>query len=294
MKHEWLNDFTIKNIDCRDGLKIIPNNSIHLVATDPPYFLHGMGDDWNSDSLKRRTNNTSSCTSSVSGLPTSQHFDRQQGLELYWFLLPIFKECYRVLVPGGYLIAFAQPRLYHRMASAADDAGFEIRDQAIWEHEGGQGKAARQDHIIKNMKISNDAKESLRKSISGRKTPQLLPKYEPFVIAQKPREGTFVENWMKWDAGLIRIEEDNGRNASTIFRENKTKLRKKFDHMTIKPINIMTRIINIFCPPEKVILDPFLGSGTTGEAALKLGHRFIGFEKDITHYNTAMRRLEAL
>ena len=285
---------TIKNVDCRDGLKALANNSVHLIVTDPPYFLDGMGDDWTSGVLKGRTKNASSQTSSVHGLPASQPFDRKQGVALYEFLHPIFKECFRILVPGGYLISFAQGRLYHRMASAADDAGFEIRDQAIWEHEGGQGKAASQNHVVEKMKISRTEKEQLLQSIDGRKTPQLLPKHEPFVIAEKPREGTFVENWMRHRVGLIRIQTVEGRQRTTVFCQRKPKLREEFDHMTIKPLDLMVQIISTFAPPKATIVDPFLGSGTTGEAAIRLGHTFIGFEKDPQHFTTAQRRFKGV
>ena len=52
------------------------------------------------------------------------------------------------------MVAFSQGRLVHRLAVAAEDAGFEIRDLCVWEHEGGQGKAFTQDHFVRKMDLS--------------------------------------------------------------------------------------------------------------------------------------------
>jgi site-specific DNA-methyltransferase (adenine-specific) len=48
------------------------------------------------------------------------------------------------------------------------------------------------------MDISNKEKAQMIARLGGRKTPQLRPKFEPMVVAQKPREGTFVSNWINW------------------------------------------------------------------------------------------------
>lgn len=65
------------------------------------------------------------------------------------------------------------------------------------------------------------------------------------------------------------------------------------DHPTQKPIGVMQWCIGQVPPPNNTILDPFMGSGTTGVACAKLGRRFIGIEIDETYFNTAVRRIEA-
>jgi DNA modification methylase len=63
-------------------------------------------------------------------------------------------------------------------------------------------------------------------------------------------------------------------------------------HPTQKPVAVMAWCIG-FLPEAKTILDPFMGSGTTGVAAVKLGRRFIGIEIDHGYFETACKRIEA-
>jgi site-specific DNA-methyltransferase (adenine-specific) len=84
--------------DCLDRLKELPDNSIDSVVTDAPYGLSFMGKKWDYD------------------VPSTE----------------IWKECFRVLKPGGHLLSFGGSRTYHRLAVNVEDAGFEIRDQIQW------------------------------------------------------------------------------------------------------------------------------------------------------------------
>ena len=90
----------IHNINCLDGLKNLPDNSIDSIVTDPPYELGFMGKAWDSTGVA--------------------------------YNIELWKECLRVLKHGGHLLAFGGTRTYHRMACAIEDAGFEIRDQMQW------------------------------------------------------------------------------------------------------------------------------------------------------------------
>lgn len=63
-------------------------------------------------------------------------------------------------------------------------------------------------------------------------------------------------------------------------------------HVTGKPLSLMIDILKIAGNPSKVVFDPFAGSGTTGEAAIILGHQFIGCEIDENYYQVAKSRLE--
>ena len=80
--------------DCLEKLKTLEDNSVDSVVTDPPYGLSFMGKKWDYD------------------VPSEE----------------IWRECLRVLKPGGHLLSFAGSRTYHRMAVRIEDAGFEIRD----------------------------------------------------------------------------------------------------------------------------------------------------------------------
>ncbi len=65
------------------------------------------------------------------------------------------------------------------------------------------------------------------------------------------------------------------------------------EHPTMKPIALMLALVADFTDPDETILDPFAGSGTTGVAALRLGRRFVGIERDSRYFALACERLRA-
>lgn len=276
---------TLYNQDCLLAFKRLKDSSVDLIATDPPYFLDGMDNSWSDSKLKRKKEKSHT----IGGLPVGMKFDPQQGIRLQTFFTEVSREALRVLKPGGFMIAFSQGRLYHRLAIAAEDTGFEIRDMLMWEHNGGQGKAFTQSHFVKKMDLSEDEKRKLIAKLEGRKTPQLRPKFESILLAQKPREGTFVNNWLNWKTGLVRT--NFGACQTTVFNYEKPHKEKTIDHMTVKPVALMERLIEVFSVKDQTVLDPFLGSGTTGVAALNIDRKFIGFEIEKKYFTMSMERL---
>jgi DNA modification methylase len=95
--------------DNRQTLKTLPDNSIDSIVTDPPYELGFMGKKWDGSGIA--------------------------------FDVGMWKECLRVLKPGGHLLAFSGTRTQHRMVVAIEDAGFEIRDQIGWAYGSGFPKS---------------------------------------------------------------------------------------------------------------------------------------------------------
>ena len=88
--------FSIITGDCQEVLSNYGENHFHACITDPPY---GMGmDDWDHT------------------VPPVE----------------LWREVYRVLKPGSFCLSFCSPQLYHRMAVAVEDAGFNIQDQIMW------------------------------------------------------------------------------------------------------------------------------------------------------------------
>jgi DNA modification methylase len=92
-----------------DILPTLPDNSVDSIVTDPPYELGFMGKSWDSTGIA--------------------------------YNVQMWKECLRVLKPGGHLLAFSGSRTYHRMAVAIEDAGFQIRDQMMWVYGSGFPKS---------------------------------------------------------------------------------------------------------------------------------------------------------
>ena len=84
--------------DCLEVMRTLPDESVHACVTDPPYGLAFMGKKWDYD------------------VPTED----------------VWREVLRVLKPGGFLLSFSGTRTYHRMVVRIEDAGFEIRDMIQW------------------------------------------------------------------------------------------------------------------------------------------------------------------
>lgn len=279
----------IKNSDCRIGMRELLENEVSLILTDPPYFIDGMGDNWDTNKIKRRVK-----PGVVGSLPAGMKFSSQQGRDLQHFLMPIAAEWMRVLRPGGFCLVFSQNRLVHRTAIALEDAGFEIRDVLLWRYEG-QAKAFTQDHFVRKRKLPLEEKVRLIRKLGGRKTPQLKPQGEMIVLAQAPREGTFVNNWDKWVTGLIDVSNpfiEKNKFPGTVIPAKKTKDRH--GHMTAKPVDLLRHLIRIFSAPHSLVLDPFAGSGSTGEAAKLERRSFLGFEIEPDMAERAQKRIDSV
>lgn len=276
-----------------DLLPRIPDASVDMVLTDPPYFIDKMGNDWHKDGLKK-----SQARAGVIGtLPVGMKFDPSQGRKLQEYLSPIFQQCHRILKPGGFLIAFSQARLYHRMGVAAENAGFEIRDMLGWTYEG-QAKAFSQDHFVRRMNLDDAARMELLESLGGRKTPQLKPMIEPMVFGQKSREGTFIENWQRHGVGLIDTSVQwDGKFPGNLMNCRKPTLAEKGEgnnHITVKPQKVLQHLIRVFTAPGAVVVDPFAGSSSTQLAALCTGRHAIGSEREREDFLTSQRRLRGV
>lgn len=269
----------------------IPDNSVDLVLTDPPYFIDGMGGEWNKERLKKSAKKAQV----VGSMPVGMKFDPAQGQRLQEYLTPIFAECFRILKPGGFLVSFSQARLYHRMAISAENCGFEIRDMLGWTYEG-QAKAFSQDHFVRKMNISDSEKDALIKSLGGRKTPQLKPMIEPMVFGQKPKDGTFIENWQKNHVGLIDTSQTwDGKFPGNLINARKPSQAERGEgnnHFTVKPQAVLQHLIRLLTPEGAVVVDPFSGSGSTQLAAIAAGRHAIGSERETEDFNTAQRRLQ--
>jgi len=105
--------------------------------------------------------------------------------------------------------------------------------------------------------------------------------------------------WLVWDKGQ-RINQSDGELAYTsregalrIFTQNRVALLVEgAEHPTQKPIEIMVWSVQQL-PEARTILDPFMGSGTTGVACVKLGRRFVGIEIEPKYFEIACKRIQA-
>ena len=188
------------NGNCLVELKTLADNSVDSIVTDPPYELGFMGKSWDNSGIA--------------------------------YNVDMWKECLRVLKPGGHLLAFSGTKTYHRMASAIEDAGFEVRDMIEWVYGSGFPKSLNIGKAVDklqgnerkiiglnpnardgggNVQIVQKRKEDiLTKGTSeweGWGT-ALKPAHEPICMARKPiSEKTVAENCLKYGTGGINIDE---------------------------------------------------------------------------------------
>lgn len=277
--------------DCRDALAGMDADSVHLTVTDPPYFLDRLGDDWD----QSRIDYSKGHADVVGGLPIGMRFDRAQGRRLQEFLAPVAAELFRVLKPGAFLLMFAAPRLSHRAAVAVEDAGFEIRDILAWRYTGkAQFKAFTMDHFVRRRADMTEAeKADAIRRLDGRRTPQLRPQFEAVLCAQKPREGTFVDNWLTHETGLIDARQTlAGHVPETVMTVEKQPKDRFNGHLTAKPVELCEHLIRVFSARGQTVLDPFVGSGTTCLAARRCGRESIGIDANPDYIEIARKRLE--
>ena len=220
-------------------------------------------------------------------------FDPRQGRALQAFISQVGEGMKKAMKPGAFAVVFSQPRLAHRMAVGLEDAGFEIRDLYAWRFtRHAQSKAFTLNHFVDRMDRPKLERETIKNHMGGRKTPQLRPQFEAMILAQKPREGTFIENWTKHETGLIDTTERlNGKAPATVMTVEKPSRDWFNSHLTVKPLELVEHLIRIFSLPGQVVLDPFLGSGTTALAAKRAGRSCIGVEINDEYVEIAKRRL---
>ena len=189
--------------DCRAFLAQRPDDSVDSIVTDPPYELGFMGKAWDSSGIA--------------------------------YDVEMWRECLRVLKPGGHLLAFGGSRTYHRLACAIEDAGFEIRDQIMWVYGSGFPKSLDVAKAIdKAAGVEFEASPAQgvgfmnpegdggynttinQLTRKGETTPEaaewegwgtaLKPAHEPIVMARKPIVSTVAENVLKYRTGAINID----------------------------------------------------------------------------------------
>jgi len=196
---------TIYNMDCIEGMKLLADNSVDAIVTDPPYWLSFMG--------KKRDYD----------VPSQE----------------IREEALRVLKPWWYLLAFAGTRTQHRMAVRIEDAGFEIRDMIAWVYGSGFPKSLNIGKAVD--KLQGNEREVVGSQTLGYKDDNhsplkvesgwnnnslkntfdltkgtsewegwgtaLKPALEPITVARKPLwEKNVAENVLKWGTGGINID----------------------------------------------------------------------------------------
>lgn len=185
-------DITILTGDNRVVMQTLAAGSFHAVVTDPPYELGFMGKAWDSSGIA--------------------------------YDAAVWAEVFRVLKPGGWVLAFGGSRTYHRLACAIEDAGFEVRDMIEWIYGSG---------FPKSLDVSKGAcrtgNHAAAKQWAGWGT-ALKPAHEPVCVARKPLAGTVAENVLQHGCGALNIDASRvgGETITTQCGDKFPKLYGKF------------------------------------------------------------------
>lgn len=215
----------VDNIDCMEGMKSIPDNSVDLIIADPPY-----GIDFQSN-MRRKGERLKKIAN-----------DKRP----YVWWLP---EACRVLKNDGALITFFRWDVQDAFLKAMELAGLGCNGVCVWDKAGtGMGDLKR----------------------------QFAPAHELFSFSPKP-DFRFPN---KRPPSVIRAAKVPG---------------SRIVHPNQKPEDLIIQLIEITTLPpptnNAVVLDPFMGSGTTAVACLRTGRNFIGFEIDEKYHAIAQERI---
>lgn len=239
----------------------VPSNSVALVVTSPPYFAGKQYE----ESL------------GVGHVPAT-YFD---FLEL---LYDVFVECRRVLEPGGRIavnVANLGRRPYRSLSSDVtrilEELGLLLRGEVIW----WKGRAAG----------GSCAWGTFQRPAN----PVLRDVTERVVIASKGRFDRALTPAQRAKRGLpstATISRDEFVEATTDLWEIAPESATKVGHPAPFPVELPKRLIELYTYEGDVILDPFMGSGSSAVAALRTRRRFIGFETDDDYVTVADRRID--
>jgi site-specific DNA-methyltransferase (adenine-specific) len=245
------------NGDSAEVLKELKDNSVDMLATDPPYGIEFMSKSW--DKV----------------LPPTD----------------IWKECYRVLKPGSFIAVMSSPRsdVLYRMIKDLEDAGFDMSFSPImWTYHSGFPKASDTSKMLDKRSVD------LGDKYGGSKLGfQPKPAVEHIIIGMKPHGSkSYIDNVLNFEA-----LPDNIKMTYPFIQVPKPAKKEKMlgtdktIHPTIKPVKLMSYIITLFTREGDWVIDPFLGSGTSGIASKLLNRNFIGVEREKEYFDICEERL---
>ncbi|GGD19959.1 hypothetical protein GCM10011335_23590 [Aureimonas glaciei] len=137
--------------DCLDVLRGLPDNSIDAINTDPPYALTSITERFGGEGAAPAQFGTDGAFARASRGFMGKKWDTGERA----FSVEFWRECLRVLKPGGHLVAFSGTRTYHRMAVAIEDAGFDIRDQLAWAYGTGFPKSHNVSKALQRRRVED-------------------------------------------------------------------------------------------------------------------------------------------
>jgi len=274
------------NSDCFLWLAKRAPESIHAVCTDPPYGLVEFTDKEIGKLRKGNAGGVWRIPPSIGGntrdpLPRFTTLGPKEKQELVSFMRRFGDALMPALVPGAHICIAGHPILQHLVQTAMSDAGFEVRPSLMRLYSGFRG----------GDRPKNAEQEFPEVCVTPRGT------YEPWMLFRKPiAEKTVAANLRKWrTGGLRRLSRDkplpevipSGRTPEVETRIS--------DHPCLKPQHLMRILVRALLPlGEGIVLDPFMGSGSTIAAADAIGYQSVGIERDPMYFRQAASAIPRL
>ena len=258
--------------------------SIHAVVTDPPYGLieysdtqleklkSGQGGVW------RIPPKFDGCTRMP--LPRFTVLSAADHEALRSFFAEFARLLKRVLVPGAHVFVATNPLVSFLVYEPFISAGFEKRGDII-----------RVVHTLRGGDRPKNAHEEFSEV-------SVMPKscWEPWALFRKPCEGRVQDNLRKWKTGGLRRISSDEPFKDLIYSSPARGIERKIaSHPSLKPQHFLRQLVQAALPlGEGVILDPFMGSGSTIAAASVCGLRSIGIEMNREYFRLAEQAIPEL
>lgn len=285
--------------DCIEIMKNIPDNSIAGCITDPPYNYEFIGHKWSNEEIKRRTERVKGSSSTlVKNIPYGSGLaggvrnkrwyqkNRENVLDYQKWVERWGQELYRILKPGALVFVFSSTRTVAHIQVGLENNGFYARDIIVWRRHSGIPKGLNLSKKLASMGDENaDFWDGWHSCLRN--------EWEAISVVQKPLENNYIETLSKYNVGLFQAKDENGFQANIIENIKRDTIEDFNIHVTVKPLELIKKLINLSIPKfeSNILIDPFLGSGTTVLAAYELGINFLGIEINENYVEIANKRL---
>lgn len=279
-EHRQTDGVFLIHADCFDWLRLVPENSIHAVVTDPPYGVK----EYEADQLEKRGNGRGGVwriPPSLDGykrapLPRFTAFTDKELASLRDYFVEWAELVTRALRPGGHVMIASNALLAQLVFSALVDGGLDFRGQII--------------RLVQTLRGGDRPKNA------EQEFPEVcsLPRgaFEPWGLLRKPLlPGMKVSDALReYQTGGLRRLPDNRPFSDVIPSERTPRLERNIaNHPSLKPQSFLRQVVYAALPlGEGIIVDPFMGSGSTVAAAQAVGYACIGVERHCEYYRMSL------